>query len=55
MAIVHWGDVHYAGDDGPPLVHRHRTCGHDFKPVTTCSECGEPVSARDVEVVRNEA
>ncbi|MDB5453464.1 MAG: transcriptional regulator [Caulobacteraceae bacterium] len=55
MAIVHWGDVHYAGEDGPPLVHRHRTCGHDFKPVTTCSECGEPVGARDVEVVRNEA
>ena len=50
MAIVHWGDVHYAGPAGPPLLHRHKACGCDFAPVTTCSECGEPVTARDVEV-----
>ena len=50
MAIVHWGDVHYGGPEGPPLIHRHRRCGCDFAPVTTCSECGETVSARDVEV-----
>jgi DNA-binding HxlR family transcriptional regulator len=50
MAIVHWGDVHYAGADGPPLIHRHKACGCDFAPVMTCSECAEPVAARDVEV-----
>ncbi|MBI1199669.1 MAG: transcriptional regulator [Phenylobacterium sp.] len=50
LAIVHWGDVHYAGEEGPPLLHRHKACGCDFAPVTTCSECGEPVTARDVEV-----
>ncbi len=50
MAIVHWGDVHYAGDDGPPLVHRHKACGCDFAPVQTCSACGGTVGARDVEV-----
>lgn len=50
MAIVHWGDAYYAGEAGPPLLHRHRTCGCDFQPVTTCSECGGPVTARDVEV-----
>jgi DNA-binding HxlR family transcriptional regulator len=50
MAIVHWGDVHYAGEAGPPLLHRHKGCGCDFAPVTICSECGEPVGARDVEV-----
>lgn len=50
MAIVHWGDAHYAGAAGPPLLHRHRACGCDFTPVTTCSECGEPVAARDVDV-----
>jgi len=50
MAIVHWGDVHYAGAAGPPLLHRHRACGCDFTPVQTCSECGEVVAARDVEV-----
>jgi DNA-binding HxlR family transcriptional regulator len=50
MAIVHWGDVHYAGEAGPPLLHRHKPCGCDFAPVMTCSECGEPVVAREVEV-----
>jgi DNA-binding HxlR family transcriptional regulator len=50
MAIVHWGDVFYAGEAGPPLLHRHKACGCDFAPVTTCSACGAPVSAHDVEV-----
>lgn len=50
MAIVHWGDVHYAGPEGPPLIHRHRTCGCDFAPKLTCSECGEAVTSREVEV-----
>jgi len=50
MAIVAWGDRYYAGEAGPPLLHRHKVCGHDFSPVQTCSECGEPVGARDVEL-----
>ncbi|MFZ5720034.1 MAG: winged helix-turn-helix transcriptional regulator [Pseudomonadota bacterium] len=50
MAIVHWGDEFYAGDAGPPMLHRHKACGCDFAPVQTCSACGEPVTARDVEV-----
>jgi DNA-binding HxlR family transcriptional regulator len=50
MAIVHWGDSYYAGPEGPPLLHRHKACGCDFAPRMTCSECGEPVAARDVEV-----
>lgn len=49
MAVVHWGDRHYAGEAGPPLIHRHKTCGCDFHPVQTCSECGEQVDARAVE------
>lgn len=49
LAMVHWGDVHYAGDAGPPLLHRHRGCGCDFHPIQTCSACGEEVAARDVE------
>jgi DNA-binding HxlR family transcriptional regulator len=50
MAIVHWGDEHYAGEAGPPLIHRHKACGCDFAPVMTCSECGEALAAREVEV-----
>lgn len=49
LALVHWGDAYYAGDAGPPVVHRHNVCGHVFHSVLTCSECGEPVDARGVE------
>lgn len=50
MALVHWGNVHMDDGSGRPLLHRHRACGHDFDPVTTCSVCGEAVGARDVHV-----
>ena len=48
ISLVHWGDAHYAGKKGPPLLHRHKACGHDFRSVVTCSECGEAVDARSV-------
>ena len=48
ISLVHWGDKHYATKDGPPVLHRHLKCGHDFRSVITCSECGEPVAAREV-------
>lgn len=49
LAIARFGDDHYAGPDGPPVIRRHKGCGCDFQPVQTCSECGEVVTARDVE------
>jgi DNA-binding HxlR family transcriptional regulator len=49
IGLVHWGDQHFAGKKGPPLLHRHLSCGHDFRAVLTCSECGDVVDPRDVE------
>lgn len=51
MAMVHWGDVHLAGKKGRPVLHRHRSCQHTFDPVVTCSECGEVVDPREVDVL----
>jgi hypothetical protein len=48
MAIVHWGDTHMVDERGRPLLHEHRNCGKDFDPVMVCSECGEPLSAKEV-------
>ena len=48
IGLVHWGDAHYAGKKGPPMLHRHLTCGHDFHSVLTCSECGEALDPRQV-------
>ena len=50
MAIVHWGDVYMADKKGRPLLHTHNLCGRDFDPVMVCSECGEPLSAKQVQV-----
>ena len=50
ISLVHWGDRHYAGKRGAPMLHNHKACGHDFKSVLTCSECGEALRARDVMV-----
>ena len=49
MAVVNFGDRHYAGEAGPPLLHRHKRCGCDFEPLMICSECHEVVGAHDVE------
>lgn len=49
MSLVHWGDTHYAGRKGPPLLHRHLACGHDFHGVLACSECGETIDPRAVQ------
>ena len=49
MAVVSFGDRHYAPASGPPVLHRHKPCGHDFHPVTTCSECHLPLLAQAVE------
>jgi DNA-binding HxlR family transcriptional regulator len=51
LAIVHWGDAHMAGEGGRPLLHRHKACGCVFDPVQVCSECGEPLDPRQVEVL----
>jgi DNA-binding HxlR family transcriptional regulator len=48
LSLVHWGDRFYAGDAGPPILHTHLACGHDFRSVLTCSECGETLDARAV-------
>src|SRR4029453_1492855 len=50
MALVHWGDTHMVDERGRPLLHEHRKCGKAFDPVMVCSECGEPLSAKEVHV-----
>ena len=49
LSLVHWGDAHYATMEGPPILHRHKSCGQVFRSVLICGECDEPVHARNVE------
>ncbi|SER92978.1 winged helix-turn-helix transcriptional regulator [Halopseudomonas bauzanensis] len=50
LALVSWGDRHMADERGAPIRHIHKGCGQVMRPVTVCSECGEPVAARDVQI-----
>ncbi|MEO0961996.1 MAG: helix-turn-helix domain-containing protein [Pseudomonadota bacterium] len=54
IALLDWGDEHYSDEAGPPILRRHKTCGHDFHGVMHCSECGEAVNPRDVEARKRE-
>ena len=50
MAIVSWGDRWTAGEAGPPVLYRHRSCGEITHVVPHCSACGEELHSIDVEV-----
>jgi DNA-binding HxlR family transcriptional regulator len=50
MAIVHWGDIHMADERGRPLLHEHKLCGKMFEPVMSCSECGELLSPKEIQL-----
>ncbi|MDO9127301.1 MAG: winged helix-turn-helix transcriptional regulator [Parvibaculum sp.] len=48
QALLDWGDAYMSGSEGPPIIRRHKSCGHAMHAVQTCSECGEPFGARDI-------
>jgi DNA-binding HxlR family transcriptional regulator len=50
LTLVSWGDRHMADERGAPLLHVHKGCGQVMKPILVCSECAEPVTARDIRV-----
>lgn len=50
MAISAWGDRWTAGEAGPPVLLRHRTCGQHVHAEVRCSHCGELLHGDDVGV-----
>lgn len=51
MALVAWGDDWMdEKDEGRPVEHVHRSCGHVMHMTGVCSECGEPLDPRGIEV-----
>jgi DNA-binding HxlR family transcriptional regulator len=55
VSLLRWGDRWMAGVDGPPVVLRHRHCGHEIHPELACPECGDWVGPRDMSVTPREA
>jgi DNA-binding HxlR family transcriptional regulator len=50
LSLVSWVDRYMADERGAPLLHVHKGCGQVMKPILVCSECAEPVTARDIRV-----
>jgi DNA-binding HxlR family transcriptional regulator len=51
MVMVKWGDRWLAGEAGPPVLYRHHACGEVSHVELTCSHCGQPMGATDIDVV----
>lgn len=51
MALVAWGERWRPAAEGPTLLLRHDGCGAPFVPELHCSQCREPLSAPQVDVV----
>src|SRR5262245_10743947 len=50
-ALTAWGDRWATPPGGPPVVFRHRACGHDCTPRVACPHCGEPIASEELEVL----
>jgi DNA-binding HxlR family transcriptional regulator len=51
LALTAWGDRWATPQGGPPLVFRHRRCGHQFTPNVSCDACGQPIRPGEVEAL----
>jgi DNA-binding HxlR family transcriptional regulator len=51
LGMAAWGDKWMDEGKGRPVDFIHKSCNHSFSPVVVCSECGEPVHARQVKPV----
>jgi len=48
VSLMQWGNRYGGFDEGPPMALEHKTCGAFTTPQLVCSECGEPLHAREV-------
>jgi DNA-binding HxlR family transcriptional regulator len=49
LAFFSWADEHYGDPAHPRFETRHKSCGRPTRPLLVCSECGEAITARDIE------
>jgi DNA-binding HxlR family transcriptional regulator len=48
VSLAAWGDKWLDEGRGAPIEYVHKGCGKKTKPVLVCSECREPIAARDM-------
>lgn len=52
ISLLRWGDKWMPDKDGPPVIVSHKGCGHAVVPELACPECGEWLTATDMEAHR---
>ena len=50
LSIVKWGDANFEYENGTPITHIHKPCGHNLIPAYVCNECGLAIDPKEVEV-----
>ena len=50
LSMVQWADKWMDMGLGKPVEFTHKSCGRKINPKVVCSECDEPIHARDVRV-----
>jgi DNA-binding HxlR family transcriptional regulator len=51
IALTAWGDRWARPREGSPVLFVHHGCGRQFEPRVSCSACGMPFDAADVQAV----
>jgi DNA-binding HxlR family transcriptional regulator len=51
LTLYDWGARNLYQDSEMGMSFHHKPCGHTLKPVLVCSDCGEPIRPRDLEMV----
>jgi DNA-binding HxlR family transcriptional regulator len=51
IALMHWGDRHTPGPEGPPMSVIHEDCGGEVSDRGICESCGQVLTARDAKAV----
>jgi DNA-binding HxlR family transcriptional regulator len=50
MGLMHWGDRHLGGPDGPPRLTEHRGCGGAVEERLVCASCGQTLAPGQIDV-----
>jgi len=51
IAMARFGDRWLAGAAGPPVLYRHRPCGHVAPASLRCVRCDQPITAATIDVL----
>ncbi len=54
LMLLRWGDRYYVSPEGPPVLLKHKRCGHALSPQVVCSYCRQPITPDDVEFIITE-